>query len=360
MGFALTLLLSSAVIAAPCTPAQRTDLTKLGYGPADVKELCGNASEIFKRAYTAKEAGNLQLSQQLFEQGLKVEPGNTLGQKLLAEVKEARATAQKFFAKGFDAKEAGDLQTAQQSFEEGLRIEPGNEMAQKLLAEVKTAQSKAQDGKAQALFEKGYDAKEAGDLQTAQSLFEEGLRLDPGNTMAQQFLAEIKEAAQRPPLKDGVAGTIQRQLELRYRLTKLTPDGTDVVAPGVVVELRKGPVVLDKVVPPVPNEKLHMVTNVYQNGVMTQDRLRGLVSALTAVVSTPGTEGPSRYFKQGEKVMVTRIAVQNDSVSFQLMTNPINANNDRYRGTLRVRNATNDPLTPDQAAKLIAEVFKPE
>ena len=135
---------------------------------------------------------------------------------------------------------------------------------------------------AQGLFEEGFNAKEAGDLQKAQLLFEQGLRIDPTNAMAQQFLAEIKEEAQRPPLQAGAAGVIQKQLESRYRLTKISPDGTDVVAPGAVVMLKKGPLVLDRVVPPTGNEKVKMVSNVYQNGLITQERLRGLLSAVTA------------------------------------------------------------------------------
>jgi hypothetical protein len=185
------------------------------------------------------------------------------------------------------------------------------------------------------------------------------LRIDPTNAMAQKFLAEIKEEAQRPPLQAGTAGAIQRQLESRYRLTKVTPDGTDVVAPGAVMMLRKGPLVLDKAVPPSGTEKVHMVSNVYQNGLITQDKLRGVLSAVTAVVSSAGTEGPSRFFKEGDKVMVTKITVQNDGVAFQLITNP-GAGNERYRGTLKFRNAGKDALSADQAATLIAEVLKPE
>jgi tetratricopeptide (TPR) repeat protein len=140
--------LVSPAMAAPCTPGQRADLAKSGYGPADIEKMCGSgdnssgnvsgsALSLFERAYNAKESGDLRSSQQLFEEGLRIEPENALGQKFLAEVKDALSSAQKLFEQGYNAKQSGDLRTAQQLFEQGLRIEPGNALGQKYLAEVK-------------------------------------------------------------------------------------------------------------------------------------------------------------------------------------------------------------------------------
>lgn len=107
----------------------------------------------------------------------------------------AADNAMELFGRGFEAKQSGDLRGAQQLFERGLRIDPGNADARRFLAEVKEAL-----GAAQKLFERGYNAKQQGDLRAAQSLFEQGLAIEPGNAMGQNFLAEVRAAlAAAPP-----------------------------------------------------------------------------------------------------------------------------------------------------------------
>ncbi|MGQ0522410.1 MAG: SUMF1/EgtB/PvdO family nonheme iron enzyme [Betaproteobacteria bacterium] len=184
------MVLIAPAMAAPCTPEQRAELAKLGYGETDIKKLCGNASALFEKAYIAKESGDLKTAQQLFEQGLRIEPGNTLGQKLLAEVKESLGSAQKLFDQGYAARLSGDLTTAQQLFEQGLKIEPGNALGHKLLAEVRQELLSS----ARKLFEQAYEAKQSGDLRAAQRLFEQGLSMEPGNPLGQKFLAEVNDA----------------------------------------------------------------------------------------------------------------------------------------------------------------------
>jgi len=140
----------SPVAGASCTSQQRADLAKSGYGSADIERMCaaadsssGNAMDFFAKAFSARQSGDLRTAQQLFEQGLRIEPGNADARKYLSEVQESLSSAQKLFASAYSAKQAGDLTTAQQMFEQGLRIDPGNSMGQKFLAEVKGALASA-------------------------------------------------------------------------------------------------------------------------------------------------------------------------------------------------------------------------
>jgi len=116
IALALVALVSLAQ-AARCTPPQRVDYARSGYGPADIDKMCGgadagNAMDLFAKAYNAKPSGDLRTSQQLFEQGLRMDPNNADARRFLAEVKEALSAAQKLFERAYNAKQAGDLKTA--------------------------------------------------------------------------------------------------------------------------------------------------------------------------------------------------------------------------------------------------------
>lgn len=96
--------------------------------------------------------------------------------------------AQSLFAGAFEAKAAGDLRTAQRLFEEGLRLDPNNALARKYLGEVSDTLTNAQ-----AIFARAYNAKAGGALRGARRLFEQGLALEPGNADAKQLLAEVND-----------------------------------------------------------------------------------------------------------------------------------------------------------------------
>ena len=120
--------------------------------------------------------------------------------------------------------------------------------------------------------------------------------------MAQQFLAEIKEEAQRPPLQDGAAGAIQRQLESRYRLTKITPDGTDVAAVGAIADDEEGPAGAGqgRSAGPATRKSNMVIERLPERIDNTGANSAAVLSALTAVVSGSGNRGqPEPKLQEG-------------------------------------------------------------
>ncbi|OIQ76709.1 localization factor PodJL [mine drainage metagenome] len=156
-----------------------------------------------------------------------------------------------------------------------------------------------------------------------------------------------------PSIPADVAARIQRQLELRYPLSKTTPDITDLVAAGAVLVLQKDNLVMNKVFTS-GTSRSAPVQNVYENGEITQTGLLGTLGKINAFLGILGnTEAPTRFFARGEKFWVTRITTQPDGIVFQLMSDPIN--NARLHGTLKFPYG-NAPEA-DQVVAQIADVL---
>jgi hypothetical protein len=113
------------------------------------------------------------------------------------------------------------------------------------------------------------------------------------------------QSVQDNPAK--VAAEIQRQLELRYPLSRTTADGGDVVAIGASLVLQKDNLVLNKVYMSEghPGPLCH---NLYSNGVITQTGLMGALSKINAFLGILGNaQAPSRSFDHGQELFVTKI-----------------------------------------------------
>ena len=150
-----------------------------------------------------------------------------------------------------------------------------------------------------------------------------------------------------------VATRIQNQLASQYPLAKTTADGGDLIAAGVVLVLQKDNLVLNKVYMS-GTHRSSPVENVFENDAVSQLGLSGALSSINVLLSTlGGVEAQSRSFGRGEKLWVTKIAVQSDGIVFSLMSDPLN--NMRYHGSLKF--PYSDIASADKTAAVIASVL---
>jgi hypothetical protein len=128
---------------------------------------------------------------------------------------------------------------------------------------------------------------------------------------------------------------LQKQLESAYPLTKATADSTDIVTAGAVLVLEKDNLQMCPVNLPIPTP------NYYKNGSINQG-------------GADGTK--TRTFVAGEKFWVTKIQIQNDGVTFQLLTDPFQ--DVRYRGSLKVPFPKGQTPSSDQLLATVGQVIK--
>lgn len=352
LGTACTILACAAAAAAPCAVAQRDDLVRLGYGTPEVIKMCGSAAALFEMGSKVRQAGDLKTAQSLFEMGLSLDPNSVLGRKLVTEIKEAQATAQQIFAQAYSAKEAGDLQASESLFEQGLVLDPGNTLGQNFLHEVRESR-----GNARKLFAQGFEAKQAGDLRTAERMFDMGLKIEPGNAVAQKLLLETRAQLAMPAVPADPAAAIQQVLETTYRPSKANAEETDIEALGATVSLQKSTLVMSPVF--IKNKKNNLkAANMYEDGAI---KAQGLGSTLTAINTFLGKLSNSetskgRFFNPGDTFLVTRIAVRDGEIVFNLMSSVIN--NERFSGILKFKFTSRDANASDQATALVAQVLR--
>ncbi len=153
--------------------------------------------------------------------------------------------------------------------------------------------------------------------------------------------------------QDGVdpAADIQKQLESIYPLTKATPDDTDIVTAGAVLVLQKDNLQMCKVKVPIPTR------NFYRNGALTQGGVANFFNDLSKLTEDAD---PSlrRKFVAGMKFWVTKIEVQNDGVTFHVLSDPFD--DGRYRGVLKFPFVRGQKPSADQIVATVAEVLKPD
>jgi hypothetical protein len=145
---------------------------------------------------------------------------------------------------------------------------------------------------------------------------------------------------------------LQKQLESTFALTKATADSTDIVTAGAVLVLQKDNLQMCKVNLPIPTR------NFYKNGEVTQGGLLGVLNKLgNASLTGGGAEGAAtRKFVAGEKFWVTKIQVENDGVTFQLLTDPLQ--DVRYHSQLKFPFGRGQPPSADQLLATIEQVIK--
>jgi hypothetical protein len=135
---------------------------------------------------------------------------------------------------------------------------------------------------------------------------------------------------------------IQKDLEARYPLTQPTADNTEIVTAGAVLQLLTNSIAMVSA-----TSSSNPYQNVFKDGKITAGKLSIFMKNM------PGVS--SRTFVKGEKMWVTRISVKDDGIHFDLFTDAFG--DTRFKGSLKVPFPKDWTPTPDQAEKVVAEVF---
>ncbi len=144
---------------------------------------------------------------------------------------------------------------------------------------------------------------------------------------------------------------LQKQLESTYPLTKATADSTDIVTAGAVLVLEKDNLQMCKVNLPIPTH------NYYKNGEITQGGFMSVLNKLGNASLGGGSDATTtRKFVAGEKFWLTKVQVDNDGVSFQFLTDPLQ--DVRYHGLLKFPFPKGQTPPTDQILATVAQVIK--
>jgi hypothetical protein len=152
-------------------------------------------------------------------------------------------------------------------------------------------------------------------------------------------------------LASAQSADLQKALETAYPLTKATADSTDIVTAGTVLVLEKDNLQMCKVSLPIPTH------NYYKNGEVTQGGLMSVLNKLGNASMGGGADATTtRKFVTGEKFWVTKIQVDNDGVTFQFLTDPLQ--DVRYHALLKFPFPKGQTPPPDQVLATVAQVIK--
>ena len=144
---------------------------------------------------------------------------------------------------------------------------------------------------------------------------------------------------------------LKQALETAYPLTKATADNTDIVTAGAVLVLEKDNLQMCKVSLPIPTH------NYFKNGEVTQGGLMGVLNKLGNASLGGGADATTtRKFVAGEKFWVTKIEVENDGVTFQFLSDPLQ--DVRYHSMLKFSFPKGQTPPTDQVLASVAQVIK--
>lgn len=155
---------------------------------------------------------------------------------------------------------------------------------------------------------------------------------------------------------------IQQKLVSEYTLTQPTAANDDIVTPGAVLVLEKGPLIMVDA-----SSSVNPYHNTYKDGKIQNPAAkakswRDKLSAVPGVSSLPGGNAPAtRTFVPGEKVWVTKIDVRSGEIVFDLFTDAYkdsSGNDVRYKTSVTFPFPKGWHPKPDQVDKFVAEVFK--
>lgn len=148
----------------------------------------------------------------------------------------------------------------------------------------------------------------------------------------------------------GNLGDVENKLYGTFKLTQTTADKTDIVTAGSILELHKGGLQMSSINASVPP------TFQYKDG-----RLQMTGGSAWGGLLMGGKDGstasdiPKRMFVPGEKIWITGIKVQQDSVVLAVYSDPYN--DIRYYGQLKFPFPIKKVVPPvDDVMKMIAEV----
>lgn len=142
---------------------------------------------------------------------------------------------------------------------------------------------------------------------------------------------------------------IQKRLESQYAVTRASADNMTIFTEGAVLVLKK--------------EKLDMVATTYP-GAYTSNYKDGKLSLQWhnrvrcpfGIPCPPQVQlPPSRAFRTGEKMFVTRIQPKSDGVFFDLLTDALSGI--RFKASVDFHFPKGAPPSADDVARLVSEVF---
>jgi len=167
-----------------------------------------------------------------------------------------------------------------------------------------------------------------------------------------QFNTAIAQSNSAVVASSDSFASIQAQLETRFTPAKATSDDKDIEAAGTVLVLQKDNLIMNRV------DKYPTPTaNVYKNGQISQTGVFGTLDKLFSLGGAAISNGP-HTFVRGDKFWATKILVNNDGITLQLMSDPINGA--RYHATLNFPYSNGSAPTADQATQWLADVFATE
>ena len=143
---------------------------------------------------------------------------------------------------------------------------------------------------------------------------------------------------------------LKQALETAYPLTKATADNTEIVTAGAVLVLQKDNLQMCKVNLPIPTH------NYYKNGEVTQGGFMGVLNKLGNASLGGGADATTtRKFVAGEKFWVTKIEVENDGVTLQFLSDPLQ--DVRYHAMLKFPFPKGQTPPTDQVLASVAQVI---
>jgi hypothetical protein len=147
--------------------------------------------------------------------------------------------------------------------------------------------------------------------------------------------------------------SIQQKLESDFAVSKAAADNSDIVTAGAVLVLKKDGLLMSA------TTGGSAASNTYRDGKISQGiwkvaKMPGFGSLVGHAAN--GATVTTRTFVAGEKFWVTKITVHDDSVVFDLLSDPIS--DVRYYSTLKFPFTKGALPSPDQADSTVGEVFK--
>ena len=165
-------------------------------------------------------------------------------------------------------------------------------------------------------------------------------------------IAVLAVAGILPWFTAGAQGSLQSQLEAKYKLTKPTDDKSDIVTAGAVLVLQKDKILMYPTSTQIPPVNTYSGGRLSEGAYGVHQKLQGFGSMIG---HPPPQTVQGRQFVTGEKFWVTGIALQPDGVLFTLFSDPYQ--DIRYYSQLKFIYPKGSNLSADQVLSLVAEVL---
>jgi hypothetical protein len=151
----------------------------------------------------------------------------------------------------------------------------------------------------------------------------------------------------------GAQGSLQSQLEAKYKITKPTDDKSDIVTAGAVLVLEKDKLLMYPTSTQIPPQNTYSAGRLSEGAYGVHQKMQSFGSMIG---HPPPQTVQGRQFVTGEKFWVTRIDTQADGVVFTLFSDPYQ--DVRYYSLLKFVYPKGSTPTTDQVLATVAEVLK--